>query len=420
MDTLYDYRKFAILYVDDEETLLKHFSRLFGETFTVLTASNADAGYKLLEQHRDGVAVLMTDQRMPGEKGVQFLERARQLHPKAIRILTTAYSDLDVAIASVNSGAIYKYATKPWDVSEMETTLKRAVEFFIVQRERDFLLREKLAALHRMMITDRMLSLGILAAGLGHYVRNSLVAVRTFLDLVPDNLMEEKWDPEQIRNPNYWKEFYDQAQAQIRRITELLTDIVDVTQATHLPFVRPVEVRLHDIVRRSVGKVSAALAEKRITLTNRIAAGLPALTVEGESFQRLFDLLLQHETISLPAGSHIYLDAREGYGKEPALEIEIKDDGPGLRREALRSVFDPFFLRLDQNPELGINLMACYFIVYHHGGRIEVQNKQGQGIVLTITFPVHAKRVRPAEDEEAFISKVLQNDALWERLITGY
>ena len=123
-----------------------------------------------------------------------------------IRILTTAYSDLDVAIESVNQGAIDKYATKPGEVSEMEMTLKRALEFFIVQRERDFLLREKLSTSYRMMITDRMLSLGILASGLGHYVRNSLVAVRTFLDLAPDKLVEEKLDTEQIRNPNFWKE----------------------------------------------------------------------------------------------------------------------------------------------------------------------------------------------------------------------
>ena len=127
----------------------------------------------------------MTDQRMPGEKGVQFLERARQLHPRAIRILTTAYSDLDVAIEAVNSGAIYKYVTKPWDIPQLEVTLQRALEFFIVQRERDLLLKEKLSALQRMLITDRVLSLGILAARLGHYVRNSLVAVRTFLDLAP-------------------------------------------------------------------------------------------------------------------------------------------------------------------------------------------------------------------------------------------
>jgi response regulator RpfG family c-di-GMP phosphodiesterase len=104
---------------------------------------------------------------MPGEKGVQFLERTRQLHPRAIRILTTAYSDLNVAIEAVNSGAIYKYVTKSWDIPQLEVTLQRAVEFFFVQRERDLLLQEKLSMLQRMMIADRLLSLGNLSRTLG-------------------------------------------------------------------------------------------------------------------------------------------------------------------------------------------------------------------------------------------------------------
>ena len=132
-----DYQKCAILYVDDEEQSLKYFSRAFGDKFKILSAANASEGYRLLEQHRDEIALLITDQRMPGEKGVAFLQRASQLHPKAIRILTTAYSDVDVAIEAVNSAAIYKYVTKPWDIPELETILKQACEFFTVQRERD-------------------------------------------------------------------------------------------------------------------------------------------------------------------------------------------------------------------------------------------------------------------------------------------
>src|SRR5918996_15432 len=223
MEDFYDYQKCMILYVDDEEMSLKYFTRAFESKFRILCAADAAEGYRLLQQHRDDIGLLITDQRMPGEKGVQFLERARQLHPKAVRILTTAFSDLDVAIEAVNSGAIYKYVTKPWDIPQLEITLKRACEFFMVQRERDLLLKEKLSVLQRMMITDRVLSLGIVAARLGHYVRNSLVAVRTFLDLAPEKLLEEKLDAEQLRNPNFWKDFYEQAQAQIRRISELLT-----------------------------------------------------------------------------------------------------------------------------------------------------------------------------------------------------
>ena len=92
---------------------------------------------------------------MPGEKGVEFLQRAQRLHPKAIRILTTAYSDFDVAIDAVNSGAISKYVTKPWDIPQLEIILKQACEFFTVQRERDLLLGAKSSEQQEVITTDR-------------------------------------------------------------------------------------------------------------------------------------------------------------------------------------------------------------------------------------------------------------------------
>src|SRR5688572_12467590 len=225
MQNLYDYKKFAILYVDDEEKSLKYFTRAFQDQFRVFTATNAQDGFTLLNQHKDEIAILITDQRMPGEKGVQLLERARQLRPKILRILATAYSDFDAAVDAVNTGAIYKYIHKPWEIPYLEMTLRRALEFFMVQRERDALLKEKLSVLHNLMITDRVVSLGLLAAGLGHHIRNSLVAIRTFLDLAPEKLQEEKVDLEELRNPNFWRDFYDHVQKQLLRITELLTDL---------------------------------------------------------------------------------------------------------------------------------------------------------------------------------------------------
>src|SRR5436190_3924361 len=113
MQNHYDYKKFAVLYVDDEEKSLKYFLRAFQDQFRILTAPTAQEGFKLLEAHRDEIGLLMTDQRMPGEKGIWLLEKARQLRPRVIRILATAYSDMDAAIAAVNTGAVYKYVTKP-------------------------------------------------------------------------------------------------------------------------------------------------------------------------------------------------------------------------------------------------------------------------------------------------------------------
>lgn len=416
MESAYDYRKCTLLYVDDEEMALKYFTRAFENKFPILTALNAAEGYRLLEENRERIGLVITDQRMPGEQGVQFLERARQLHPKAIRILTTAYSDLNVAIEAVNSGAIYKYVTKPWDIPQLEVTLQRAVEFFLVQRERDLLLKEKLSVLQRMMITDRVLTLGILAGRLGHYLRNSLVAVQTFIDLAPEKLLEEKISAEQIRNPSFWKEFYEQAQIQMRRITELLTDLVSATESSGSP---PLEqVDLKEIVTRSLQRFNGSPRQHGITFENHVPEGLPLLSVERGQLERLFELLLKDEIMSLPAGSHVFLSATPRFRETQEIDIEIRDDGPGLPNEAFLSVFDPFFFRNNNSQEFGINLMACYFIVYHHGGRIDVQNQQGQGVTFTLTFPVEPKNLSPAEEEEAFITKVLMNERFWERLIS--
>jgi two-component system, probable response regulator PhcQ len=420
MQNLYDYKKFAILYVDDEEKSLKYFRLAFDDQFRVLTAPDAQEGYRLLEQHKDDIAILITDQRMPGEKGVQLLEKARQLRPRIIRMLATAYSDLDAAVGAINTGAIYKYIHKPWDVPSLELTLKRALEFFMVQRERDQLLREKMSALQNMMITDRVVSLGLLAAGLGHHIRNSLVAIRTFLDLAPAKLIEENVDLEELRNPNYWKEFYDHVQSQVRKITEMLTDLGAATDRPESVFKDRVDI--HAIVAETTQRFKDPLQARNLAVENKVPTDLPALVVDEPKFRRLFDLLLRDELANLPPGSHIRFSGRvipNTAGKPVEIQIEMEDDGSGLPAESLRSVFNPFFVRKDDPQEFGINLMACYFIVYHHGGRIEVSNRNGKGSLFTMTFAVDPQAHSSIGEDREFVSKVLMNETLWEKLLAG-
>ena len=146
---------------------------------------------------------------------------------------------MDAAIAAVNTGAIYKYVTKPWDPPQLEHTLKRGLDFFMVQRERDQLLREKMSVLHNMMIADRIVSLGLLAAGLSHHIRNSLVAVKTFLDLAPAKMDEEKMDMDGLRNPDFWKEYYQNVQGQIEKINNLLKDLWTASEKPAFEFSGP-------------------------------------------------------------------------------------------------------------------------------------------------------------------------------------
>src|SRR5437762_4934233 len=266
MQNLYDYKKFALLYVDDEEKSLKYFARAFGEHFRIFTATNAQDGLKVLEEHKDEIGLLMTDQRMPGEKGVWLLERARQLRPQMIRILATAYADMEAAIAAVNTGAIYKYVTKPWDPPQLENTLKRGLEFFMVQRERDQLLREKMSVLHNMMTADRIVCLGLLAAGLNHHIRNSLVAVKTFLDLAPAKMEEEKMDLTGLRNPDFWKEYYQNVQGQIGKINNMLKDLWTASEKPAFEFSD--KVNLRKVVTDAIEQLKDGFIAKKIQVEN--------------------------------------------------------------------------------------------------------------------------------------------------------
>src|SRR5213594_3350588 len=293
MDHLYDYKKFAILYVDDEEKSLKYFARAFADQFRILTAANAQDGLKLLEAHKDNIGLLMTDQRMPGEKGIWLLEKARQLRPRIIRILATAYSDMEAAIAAVNTGAIYKYVTKPWDPPQLENTLKRGLEFFMVQNERDQLLREKMSVLHNMMIADRIVSLGLLAAGLSHHIRNALVAVKTFLDLAPAKLREENLDLGGLRNPDFWKEYYQNVQTQIGKINSMLKDLWAASESPAFEFKD--RISLGVVLNGVVKSLKEVVDAKNIQVAINTPESLPTLMVDEPKFKRLFELLLRDE-----------------------------------------------------------------------------------------------------------------------------
>lgn len=418
--SFYDYKKFAVLYVDDEEKSLKYFARAFEDQFRILTAASAADGLKILEAQQDTIGVLITDQKMPVHEGVWLLERARQLRPRIIRILTTAYSDMDAAIAAVNTGAIYKYITKPWDPPQLEATLKRALEFFLVQRERDQLLQEKLSVLHNLMIADRIVSLGLLAAGLSHHIRNALVAVKTFLDLAPAKLKEENLDLASLRNPDFWRDYYQSVQAQLDKINHLLRDLWVAAETPSFTFKD--RVALRQVVEEVVRSLQSGLAAKQIVVENHIPDTLPSLQVDRPKFCRLFELLLKDEVVSLPPGCRVTFTAEvapDSGAEQPDVLVEMRDNGPGLPEEALRLVFDPFLVRSDSPMEYGINLMGCYFIVHHHGGRIEARSRPGQGTSFLLRLPTNANQPPQAQETEEFLQKVVLNNHLWEKLISS-
>src|SRR5688572_25677226 len=410
-----DYKNFYVLYVDDEEKSLKNFQRAFGSQFKVLTATSASDGLVALQKHLNEVAVLISDEQMPGHKGVWLLNQARQLKPNILRILATAYSNLESVIAAVNNGAIYHYVTKPWDPAQLEGTIRHAMQLFAVQRERDELLREKMSVLHNMMVSDRVVSLGYMAAGMSHHIRNSLVPVKTFIDLVPQQLEEENVDLAKSKNPDFWTAYQRTAQLHLEKINNLLKELWAVSETPALAFTD--RVHLRDVVTEAVVRSREALAGKSIAVEIDIPEDLPPLVVDQAKFARIFDLLLRDEIVSLPEASRLVISAAVMNGPVgERVSVIVRDNGPGLSEETLRTIFDPFNARSDSPSEHGINLMAAYFIVHYHGGKIEAKSAPGEGTEFRLEFPLSGNAPSVLAANREFFQKLRATDELWEKL----
>lgn len=182
-DLNYDYQRYAVLFVDDEEKTRKYFRRLYGETFRILEASDGVEALSVFRAHAAEIGIIVTDQRMPNETGVGFLSKISDQWPDVVKILSTAYSDLDAAIGSVNKGGIYRYITKPWEVSEFEVTLRRAMEFFIVKRERNSLMGAKLQALGNVIYSSRLAAFALAPVTAGLPGKHAAEAVASFVRL---------------------------------------------------------------------------------------------------------------------------------------------------------------------------------------------------------------------------------------------
>jgi len=126
-------KDFTILYVDDEVNNLISFRATFRRNYKILTAQDGNEGLRVLADNE--VHLVLSDQRMPGMTGVEFLEKVNQRFPETIRMIITGFSDIDAVIGSINKGGVYRYIAKPWDEREMRITIENARQLFGLQEE---------------------------------------------------------------------------------------------------------------------------------------------------------------------------------------------------------------------------------------------------------------------------------------------
>jgi len=139
-DRILDYREYPVLYVDDEPERRRIFELTFRREFKVLTAS---CGEEALERiHGTPIALVLSDQRMPGMPAVELLARAHAVDPRTVRMLLTASGDPETLGGAIDHGTVSRLVPGSWAPDAMRDTLRRGIEHYAIDRERDQLLRE--------------------------------------------------------------------------------------------------------------------------------------------------------------------------------------------------------------------------------------------------------------------------------------
>jgi len=234
---------------------------------------------------------------------------------------------------------------------------------------------------------------------------------------VPQHLREENIDPAASRNPEFWNEYQRSAQVHLDKINSLLKELWAVAETPALAFTD--RVHLRDVITDVTVRSRDALAARSLAVEIDIPETLPILSVDKPKFERIFDLLIRDEIVSLPEGSRLTISAEVIEGPETErIRVKVRDNGPGLPEETLRTIFDPFNARSDSPSEHGINLMACYFVVHYHGGKIEAKSAEGQGTEFCLEFPVSPNAPAVSGEHHEFFQKIRANDDLWEKLLS--
>jgi len=420
MTDLYDYKKFAILYVDDEEKSLKYFQRALGNNFRIFIATNARDGFRIFEEHQDEIGILLTDQRMPGEKGVQLLEKVRTIRPNVIRILVTAYSDFDAAIDAVNTGAIYKYISKPWDVADLEITLRRAMEFFLVHNEREHLMRQKFTALHKTLVLDRIVGLTVLASGISHLYRNTVDAARGFMELDSLNPTVEDLQMTELNNPNLYRKLYMQTREQIRRVIDVL-QLKEFASKDGPNAENATTIESDSSLKKAVDSYIVQFEQKNITLNIPSCDSIPAIYSEPLRFQKLHDLIVQNLLLYVPENSDVRITIKT-HGNTPCgshLNICVDDTAEKTPFSGTRAIMDPFFTSDALMHQLGLNLLAICVLTYHLGGSVSYESLEDEyRNRLVIQLPLRLEHASESTTEVAALEKALINEPLWETVIS--
>ena len=231
--------------------------------------------------------------------------------------------------------------------------------------------------------SDRLASLGTLSASVAHEIRNPLVPIRTFVELIP----------ERIDDPVFLNKFAEIVGGEVKRIDRFVTQLLSFSK-TSVP--QRSQIDLQEVLDRTVALLHHELVKRKICLAKNYAPELASICADPHQLEQVFLNIILNACDAMPDGGVLKISTRSvspiqqiqeiQETHKGSIEVRFEDDGPGISPEKIAKIFDPFFTTKESGTGLGLSI--AYGIITDHGGTIEIGSNADHGAIVILELPV--------------------------------
>ncbi|MBK9292925.1 MAG: hybrid sensor histidine kinase/response regulator [Oligoflexia bacterium] len=356
----------TILIVDDEKDIVDTLERQFRKNYKVFTASSGYDALKILNKHN--IHLILSDQRMPEMTGVQMLQKAQVVQPDSIRILLTGYTDVDSVIAAINEGQIYRYVTKPWDPTELEIVVKRALEAYDLKVDVKEKNKKLESAYKELKTLDEAKSHFMIL--IGHELKTPLTTINSFLSL----LKEEVKTPEHIK-------YVERILQGTNRLNEIIFDVLDLLSAeTGQLKINKSEKNIFKALNIAINTHLALVEKKKLKIDNKIKSDLK-LQFDDVIIGKVLNKIIHNAFKFAQDNSTIEISYSNS-------EISVTNSGPTMSAAQISKILKPF--TLDENimhhaQGMGLGLSVSQALLKCHDSQIQIESQNNK---TTVSFRI--------------------------------
>jgi len=360
---------FSILFVDDEANSAKYFKKIFQQYYNVIATTSPFEALEILEEKSSEIAIIVTDQRMPEKTGVEILNKAKESYPNIIRILTTAFMNIDDNIAAINNSNIFGYIQKPWNIESVKYMLDKALTSFHTN-----------------------LALKSLSGSIAHEIRNPLNAVNLSLNQIQEYITDTRTKcPKANCLNSQISDMINVAFSSIRRANDLIDKTLQSAQGKEIDKNSFRFLRANDLIEKVLLEYGYSHKEEKDLIHLDDSKTKEDFIIKGDETLFIFVLfnLIKNSLYYQTYKKDFKVDIKTSHNDKFNI-ITLRDNGPGIAKEDQKMIFENFVTSNKINGT-GLGLPFCKRIMASFHGSITCNSVEGEFCEFILEFPKTAE-----------------------------